>query len=365
MNRVALALVIVLLLIIPGCMRPYPQSTLTSEQQYRLQLVEEIKAFEKELGFEETENFKTYSDEVETYDFYFYTPRTTLPYSLDDPSLRYGTGKPQSAPFDLKEFDVFAYSVEAIAGVKTPVTRSLLRAPLARFIHIIFHEDWHEQIDSPLGIEEPTAEVVSYAASLRFAEEKFGRDSAVFKTLNQEFQKKLKESEIYQRYYDELSLLYSQFRSGKLSKKETLSRKSSLLQAMGDELKDLWGGKPAQLNNAFIAFQMTYFRHFPLMYQVFSATDYDLEKTIDIFRWVPSQGVKFGSVEELKRIEAEVTDYLQSALTSKRGVFDTSVSSIYTMAQASQSALLFRSSGSQSNLAKLEVRSSFVHPFRH
>lgn len=317
MRKAALALLIVLLVSIPGCGGSHPESGLTAEQQYRLQLVAEIKAFEKELGFEETDNFKTYSDEMESYDYYFYTPKTTLPYSLDDPSLRYGTGKPESASIDLKEFDVFSYSIEAIAGVKTPITKSLLRAPLSRFIHLIFHEDWHEQIDSPLGIEEPAAEVVSYAAALLFVEEKFGRDSAVFKTLNDEFNKKLKESEIYQRYYDELSLLYSQFHSGELSEEETLSRKAKLLQAMGDDLKDLWGGKPPQLNNAFIAFQMTYLRHLPLMYQVFSATDYNLRETIDIFRLVPSQGVRFESVEELKRIEAEITDYLHAALANK------------------------------------------------
>jgi hypothetical protein len=46
------------------------------------------------------------------------------------------------------------------------------------------------------------------------------------------------------------------------------------------------------------------------MYQTFSATDFDLRKTMAIFRSIPNQGVKFGSVEELKRIEAEVTDYL-------------------------------------------------------
>jgi len=317
LRKAALALLIVLLVSIPGCGGSHPESGLTAEQQYRLQLVAEIKAFEKELGFEETDNFKTYSDEMESYDYYFYTPKTTLPYSLDDPSLRYGTGKPESASIDLKEFDVFSYSIEAIAGVKTPITKSLLRAPLSRFIHLIFHEDWHEQIDSPLGIEEPAAEVVSYAAALLFVEEKFGRDSAVFKTLNDEFNKKLKESEIYQRYYDELSLLYSQFHSGELSEEETLSRKAKLLQAMGDDLKDLWGGKPPQLNNAFIAFQMTYLRHLPLMYQVFSATDYNLRETIDIFRLVPSQGVRFESVEELKRIEAEITDYLHAALANK------------------------------------------------
>ena len=273
-------------------------------------MIGDIKAFEKKLGFNETENFKTYSDETEAYDYYFYTPRTTLPYSLDDPLLQFVAGKSESLPIDLEEYDVFHYSIEAIAGVKTPVTKSLIQAPLPRFIHIVFHEDWHEQIDLPLGIEEPSGEVVSYAAAMLFAEEKFGLDSAVYKTLKEEFRNKLRESKLYQNYYEELKLLYSLFHSGGISQAETLSRKARLLEVMEDDLTDIWGASPSQMNNAFIAFQMTYFRHLPLMYQVYSVMNFDLMKTVVIFLSVPEQGTKFESVEEVKSIENEVTDYL-------------------------------------------------------
>ena len=312
MRKALLALFVVLLIIIPGCQLFRPYSGLTDEQIYKLQLVEEIKAFEKKLGFDETDNFRTYSDETEGYDYFFYTPNTALPYSLDDPLLQCSTGRPEN--FDLEGYDVFFYSIQAIAGVKTPVTRSLLRAPLPRFIHIIFHEDWHEQMDSPLGIEEPCAEVVSYTAAMLFAEEKFGRDSAIYKTLNDEFNNKLKESKLYKQYYEELNVLYSLFHSGKISEAKTLSRKAEWLESMGNDLKDIWRAKPHQLNNAFVAFQMTYFRHFPLMHQVFSATNFDLSKTMAIFRSVSNQGAKFENVEELKSLETEVTDYLHDAL---------------------------------------------------
>ncbi|MFQ6121945.1 MAG: hypothetical protein ACE5LA_02670 [Dehalococcoidales bacterium] len=305
MPQALLLLLIVLFLIISSCKSPTEQ---------KLELIKEIKAFEKELGFNETDNFKTYSEELEAYDYYFYTPKTTLPYSLDDPSLQFGVGKPESAPIDTEKYDVFFYSIETIAGVKTPVTKSLLKAPLPRFIHLIFHEDWQEQMDSPLGIEEPCAEVVSYAAAKLFTENKFGRDSTVYKTLDSEFNKKLKESEIYNQYYEELRVLYSRFHSGEISEAETLSRKAELLKAMEYDLIDIWLGKPRQLNNAFIAFQMTYYRHLPLMHQVFSATDSDLTKTMTIFRSVPNQGAAFESLEELKSIETGVTDYLRNTL---------------------------------------------------
>ncbi|MFC2066742.1 hypothetical protein ACFLUO_06800 [Chloroflexota bacterium] len=314
LRKAPLVLFIVLLLAISGCGVLRPHGSLTNEQANKLELVEEIKAFERKLGFNETDNFKTYSDETEAYDYYFYTSNTALPYSLDDSLLQAAKGKPESAFIDLEKYDVFSYSIEAIAGVKTPVTKSLLRAPMPRFIYIIFHEDWHEQMNSPLGIEEPCGEIVSYAAAMHFTEEKFGQDSAVYKILREEFDNKLEESRLYQQYYEELNVLYSRYYSGGISEAETLSRKAELLESMGNGLRGIWGAKPRQLNNAFIAFRMTYLRHFSLMYRVFSAVDFDLVKTMAIFQSVPGQGAEFDNVEELKSLEAGAINYLHDTL---------------------------------------------------
>ena len=79
---------------------------------------------------------------------------------------------------------------------------------------------------------------------------------------------------------------------------------------MGGELEEIWGTRPDQLNNAYIAFQMTYFRHFLLMHQLFVSTGYDLSKTIAVLLSIPNQGTSFKTVEELKDIESEVTTYL-------------------------------------------------------
>ena len=313
MKRALPILFIILLIILLGCRPPGGDSELNKTQIDRLELIDKIKAFEKKLGFNETENFRVYSDNVEAYDYYFYTSKTDLPYSLDDPSLQHGRGKPENAPIDLAKYDVYFYSIEAVAGVKTPVTKSLLRAPLHRFIHVVLHEDWHEQMDSPLSIEEPCAEVVSYPAAILFAEKEFGRDSKVYERLKDGFRKKLEESKLYQQYYDELKLLYAQFHSGEISEAETLANKEELLESMAEDLQGLWGGKPSQLNNAFIAFQMTYQRYFPLMYQVYSATGFDLRKTMAIFRSVPEQGTEFANMQELKDIETRVTDYLHES----------------------------------------------------
>ena len=296
-------------LIIPSCQ---PATTVGEEQ--RLQLIEEIKEFERELGFAETANFRTYSPEIGAYHYLFYTSSTQLPYSLDDPALIAAIGTRDSVYIDFQKYDAFFYSIPSVAGEGTPVTESLMRAPLHRFIHIIFHEDWQEQIDLPLGLEEPSAEIIGYAAAILFTRSKFGQDSQVHKTLKKHLNNKLRESEVYREYYNKLSALYAQYHEGKLSQLDTFIRKARLLETMGNELHGIWGGRPDQLNNAFIAFQMTYLRHMPLMHEVLRATDSDLGKTIQIFLAMPEQGTVADSLEQVKGIEASVVDYLSGSL---------------------------------------------------
>lgn len=312
MRKTIPALIVLLLvsaLIIPSC-----QPSVPVDEEQKLQLIAEIKAFEKRLGFAETENFRTYSPEIGAYHYLFFTPSTQLPYSLDDPALVAAIGTRDSVSLDYQKYDAYFYSIPSVAGEGTPITESLLQAQLHRFIQIIFHEDWHEQVDLPHGLEEPSAEVIGYTAAMLFAREKYGPEAPVYKTLKKHFANKLRESEVYREYYDKLSALYAQYHEGKLSELDTLIRKARLLESMGNELQRIWGGKPEQLNNAFIAFQMTYLRHLPLMYQVLEATDSDLGKTIQLFLAMPEQGTAHDSLERVKDIEARVVGYLSSKL---------------------------------------------------
>ncbi|MDD5446454.1 MAG: hypothetical protein PHY36_01020 [Methanocellales archaeon] len=287
---------------------------LTDEQRYRMELVNEIKAFALGLGFSETENFKRYVDELDAYHYYFYAPVTTLPYGLGDPELRFGVGTPEDVVIDLDEYDVFFFSIEAVAGVKTPVTRTLIEAPLSRFIHVVFHEEWHEQIDLPLVIEEPNAEVVSHIASMLFVEKKFGPCSEEYNALNQQWENKLRESAVYVDHYHQLETLYCQFHAKEISISETLRLKDGILESLGGEIEDIWGARPEQLNNAIIAFQMTYYRHLSLMHQVFLALNSDLERAIALFLAIPRQGEDATSLDEINDIEAEVICYLEDIL---------------------------------------------------
>jgi len=302
-----LAVLVPLVTVLSGC-APNPQ--LTSKQ--RLALIEEIKAFELKLGFSPTDNFKQYADNLESYPYYFYTSATEIPYSLDDPALKNGQGKPGDAGLDTDRYDIFSYEIPSIAGIKTPVTKLLLREPLHRFIFIIFHEDWHEQIDLPMGIEESSGEMIGYAAAMLFVAERFGQDSFVYKDLQGELKRKLETSHIFLSFYDGLASLYATFHSGAISESETLTQKKKLLEAMSTAFMSAARIKFDQLNNAFIAFQMTYVRHLPLMYEAFSATGDDVYQTIAIFKAMPEQGKGATTLDEVKAIEKSVTAYLRN-----------------------------------------------------
>ena len=304
-----LAFFILITLIVPGC-----QSSDTPTVAQKMELVEEIKDFEQKLGFRSTENFKTYSDETEAYPYYFYTSVTELPYSLGDPRLQFGSGTPARGTLDSEKYDIYFYDIPVIAGIGTPVTKSLIRGPVSTFIRLIFHEDWHEQIDLPLGIEEPSAEVISYIAAIQFAREELGEDSAVYFYLRLYFSNRFREGRIYEKYYNQLSALYERFHSGLISEAATLDEKAELFASLGDELEYVWGGKPDQLNNAFVAYQMTYLRHIATMYQVYSANDFDLAKTVAIFQAMPKQGDSFDSLDKIMDIEKQVIDYLKKNL---------------------------------------------------
>lgn len=310
---IILSWLVALAVIVSAC-KPVATSASLTENE-RLALVREIKAFQKKLGFNPTENFASISDSKEAYDYYFYAPVADLPYSLDDPALKFGEGKRENNSLDSRKYDVFYYSIPALAGINTPITKLLLESPLHRFIFIIFHEDWHEQIKSPLGIEEASGELMGYVPALLFTEAKFGRDSEVYQTLERELTNKLKEAQVFQKRYDELTTLYADFRSGKISEAETLGRKLQLINSLDDDIYGVWGKRRDQLNNAFIAFQMTYFRHLNLMNDLYIASNSDVLETIKVLRGIPEQGGSFDNdIERVKGIEARVAEYLRNRM---------------------------------------------------
>ncbi len=295
---------------LPACAPEY-----TDTPDFRMQLIREMKEFEQQFGLHETSNFKQYSPQQQSYDYYFYAPIFELPYSSGDSLLGFGHGKSENVTLDRSKYDFFFYEVPAVASVGTDVTKSLMDSPLWRFIEVVFHEDWHEQVNPPLSLSEPSAEVMGYALALRFTGQKFGENSGVHRDLQYNLSVKIRESAVYTEYYAKLSDLYAAYRAGSFNESETRTRKDLILNDMGHILKDIYGVKPDQLNNAFIAFQMTYLRHFPIMYRLYQATGGDIAKTADILKGMPGQNQNPPNIEAIKQIENQAVKYFQENFT--------------------------------------------------
>jgi hypothetical protein len=92
------------------------------------------------------------------------------------------------------------------------------------------------------------------------------------------------------RYHAQLSQVYAAGRSGELAQPEVLARKEKLFQEMQQACKGISPDPrsfnkclPAN-NNAGLAFDMTYTKYYPLMYDLFRAYRPDLKATLDALK---------------------------------------------------------------------------------
>ena len=131
-------------------------------------LVQEVRAFERRIGFKETRNFLTFEQDKEGYPFCGYVSRLYLPYSYEDPAIRWteSASEEECRAFG-EELDVSYGETEAVGEQESTVTASMLAAPLDRLLYLVIHEDCHDQFALPYGIEEPVCNVIAYEAMAR------------------------------------------------------------------------------------------------------------------------------------------------------------------------------------------------------
>jgi len=295
------------------------------EINYRLELIREIQEFEKKFGFKETSNFKEYDPETEVEAFYlcYFTEKTVLPHSHDDPQLFLRWSKEEFPKVDSEKYDIFYYRAEALAG-KREITEALLKTSLSRMLMVVVHEDFHEQMEYPSGIEEPLATLVSILLAQEFAKEKFGKESEVYKNLEKKLKRWTELSPLFIKYFGLLSELYLKYQQEKITLKETLLKKEDLYKALAEEIRQKTKKEfPYPLNNALLAFAMTCIRYFPLAYQVYLSTNQNLSETIEIFLNLPIEEPPFDlsfdllGLEEIKKIEKETERYLKEIIKSQ------------------------------------------------
>ncbi|PIR69480.1 MAG: hypothetical protein COU47_02800 [Candidatus Niyogibacteria bacterium CG10_big_fil_rev_8_21_14_0_10_46_36] len=272
-----------------------------SEGSSRDSVLEELKAFERKIGFRKSgRNFQNNSSQ-DAYYLCYATGKFSLPRTYFGMSFMRGTEK--GCGFDVSENDIFVYRVEAIARNNTPVTRSLLESTLERFIFVVFHEDYHEEIPEEArkkpDIDEAAATMMAMAMAIDFARETYGEDSRIYQDLLLEPTLFLQKALIVNKYYEKLDLLYKEYRYSAITEEEATTRKAGFFYLLRNECSSItpppktFNQCPNVFNNAGLVLDTAYTRYFPQMYQAWLRHDRNAKKLFEAFqKYLPDmQGV--------------------------------------------------------------------------
>jgi len=256
----------------------------------RKDLIAEIKKFEKQIGYMKDINFHSYNPSEEAYHICYSTGTLNLPNDYTDSALKTTKGKKEGCADNANEEDVFFYKSQAYSG-GLGLQRSLAEAPLERFIVVVFHEDYHEEIHLAHGDKnEAATTMMGMALAIDFAREKYGEDSEMYRNLCLEPALYIQKAIIVNKYYSKLRMLYANFNRFQISKADTLKRKAELLNELQKECIAIrpwpktFNPCPPALNNAGLAFDITYTRHFPRMYAMWVRCGKDSKKLFDAFQ---------------------------------------------------------------------------------
>jgi len=254
-------------------------------------LVADVKAFEQTLGVEATKNFLRYSAGSSAVYRCYFTPILELPGSYA--GLHIASGTETGCSVDAGKYDVFFYPAEVVASGASPITAPLAEAPLERLLVVVPHEDFHSQSEtrgSPPEMSEAAATLIGFLTATEFAREKYGAGSEAFQRLNREAALFLQKANVVNRYHDDVSALYSSFRSRRITREVALNRKQALFAALAQACGAIapdpvsFNKCPAVLNNAGLAFDTTYTRQYPAMFELYQRLGEDTKATIQSLR---------------------------------------------------------------------------------
>ena len=246
-------------------------------------LVRDFKAFERQIGFRETDNFRAFSDETHDFPFCGYVSRFYLPYSYEDPAIHWADSVTEEECRALaKDADVYFGASEAVGESATPITLSMLKAPLDRLLYVVIHEDCHDQFDFPHGIEEALCNMISQEAMMAFSEGPSRFTRGEYAAIRHYAQGEDRRSRTARTFYERLSGVYARYHAGRIMQEEVLRERTRIFRDAEHALD--W--EAGTMNNVALANAMTYSRHYVFFETVFQSLGRDLARTVAFFKCV-------------------------------------------------------------------------------
>jgi hypothetical protein len=283
-------------------------------------LVGVLKRLEKTLGFRKTENFSHPSDQTVADYRCYYTGKLELPESYE--GLKLVTGTKDGCTLDTGKFDVFFYPIEAVGSGETPLTSSLQHASTERFLVVVPHEDFHasENLQKlPATLNEAASTLIGFLTAGAVALEKFGADSEVYRNLLREPEIFLQKATIVNSYHGRVGQLYVAVQSGEVPEAEALAQKDKLFQEIRQSCQAIspdprsFNKCPAANNNAGLAFDETYTKYYPMMYEVYAAKGQNLMATINALKRALASKSETEAVQRLQDLIKEAANRLPSS----------------------------------------------------
>lgn len=318
---ITLAATLAAALLVTGCEVLSPSAPGVTEEWAGL--LNEIRVFERKLGFSATNNFTALAKEQRESAFCGHASRLTLPYSYEDPAINWlDAPTEQDCRMRGRDADVYFGTVEAWGESASPVTPAMLSSKLDRFIFLVIHEDCHDQFDLPYGIEEALCNLITYKAMAAFAAEKYGYFAREHRVVQRYADTQADITRATVTYYDQMAALYARYERREILPDVLLQQRALIFQAAEKPLA--W---PAgDYNNVRLANHMTYSRHFPLLESVLEKLGRDTARTVAFFKRVdaikpPRAAVlaRYGisdeyGVEAVRAYEAAVVETINAAL---------------------------------------------------
>jgi hypothetical protein len=240
-------------------------------------LIAEIKAFEGQTGVAPTGNFLSYSPRIAADERCYFTGKLQLPEFYS--GLRMVREDEARCAARAADSDVFFYPVQAVASGSETISVSLAQAPVERLLVVVPHEDFHNQAETwqaPTEVAEAASTLLGLLTASAFAKEQYGADSPTFLAIDRDIELFLRKSLLVNQYYTKVHGLYESFQAGALDEEQALAQKRELFGELQRACTAIepepvsFNKCPAAMNNAGLAFDQTYTRNYPLLYDLYT-----------------------------------------------------------------------------------------------
>jgi len=138
----------------------------------------------------------------------------------------------------------------------------------------------------PATLNEAASTLIGFLTAGEVAREKFGADSDVYRNLLREPELFRRKATIVNSYHARVGQLYAAVQAGEVPEAAALAQKESLFQEIHQSCQAIspdprsFNKCLAANNNAGLAFDETYTRYYPMMYELYEAEGQNLAATI-------------------------------------------------------------------------------------